>query len=70
MDELLTTDELCQLLKVKASFIRDLRSKKRIPFVKLGHLVRYQKSAIQKWVESGQSANIVSPLMEQAIERR
>ncbi|MFH1263162.1 MAG: helix-turn-helix domain-containing protein [Pseudomonadota bacterium] len=54
--ELLTTEDVCRILKVKESFIRDLRHQQRIPFIKIGHLVRYVPLAISAWLENGESA--------------
>ena len=54
--DLLTTADLCRMLKVKESFIRDLRHQQRIPFIKIGHLVRYVPIEISVWLENGESA--------------
>jgi len=66
--ELLTSEEVCSILKIKDHFLRDLRHQKRIPFVKIGHLVRYVPSQIQKWIESGASAHTSSEDVLEAIE--
>ena len=56
--ELWNTEKLCEKLKLKPSYVRDLRSQKRIPFVKIGRQVRYIEEQMYAWVESGQSASI------------
>jgi excisionase family DNA binding protein len=67
MEPLLTTEELCKMLKTRESFIRNLRSQGRIPYVKVGRLVRYRPEDISAWLK-GQSARIVSPEVEQKSE--
>lgn len=51
-EQLWTTEDLCKILKVKNSFIRDLRHQRRIPFKKIGRLVRYVPAEIEGWLKS------------------
>ena len=51
-DELLTSQEICDLLKIKTSFLYSLTHSKKIPHMKLGGLLRFSKSAIDEWLRS------------------
>ncbi len=52
LDELLTVQEVCELLKVSKSYIYWLKYERKIPFIKMqGHL-RFRKSAIDEWLRS------------------
>jgi excisionase family DNA binding protein len=68
LPELLTTEDVCRILKVKESFVRDLRSQQRIPFRKIGHLVRYLPEEITAWIRNGDSANTKSPRVIKTLE--
>jgi len=48
----LTVEELCQLLKLKKSYIYDLTYRKKIPFIKIGRHLRFDLEEIQKWIEN------------------
>lgn len=50
MKQLLTISELAQELKVKRSWVRSMIYKKRIPFLKIGRHVRFDKSNVEKWI--------------------
>ena len=51
-DALLTGKEVCELLKIKRSYLYWLTSNSKIPHIKLhGHL-RFRKSAIREWIRS------------------
>ena len=50
-DKLLTVQEICELLKVKRSYVYWLTYQKKIPFIRMmGHL-RFKKSAIEQWLD-------------------
>ena len=52
VDELLTVQELCELLKVSKSYIYWLRYQGKIPYIKMhGHL-RFRRSAIDVWLRA------------------
>ena len=51
-DELLTVQEICDLLKVRKTYIYSLTHSKKIPHMKLGGLLRFSKSAIDEWLRS------------------
>jgi excisionase family DNA binding protein len=51
-DRLLIVQEICELLKVKKTYISWLTYQKKIPFIKMqGHL-RFRKSTIDDWLQS------------------
>ena len=51
-DALLTGKEVCELLRIKRSYLYWLTSNSKIPHIKIhGHL-RFRKSAIMEWVRS------------------
>lgn len=51
MVPLLTPDEVAELLGVKTSTIYQWSHQDYIPHVKLGRLLRFNMSAIEKWIE-------------------
>lgn len=50
-NELLTIKELTSLLSIKESHLRSLIFRQEIPFIKVGRLIRFDQSQIQKWLE-------------------
>ena len=51
-NRLLTTQEVCELLKVSKAYIYWLTHQKRIPYIKMqGHL-RFRQSDIDEWLMS------------------
>ena len=53
-DLIVTTEEAALILKIPASSLVKFRSTGQwnIPFLKLGHAVRYRTSDLRKWVEA------------------
>lgn len=49
---LLTTDELARILKVKKSYLYELTYRHQIPYIKLGRFLRFDPEQIQSWLES------------------
>ena len=57
LDNLLTVQEICELLKVPKAYIYWLTHRKRIPFIKMqGHL-RFRQSAIDEWLRQQEVRN-------------
>ncbi len=53
MTELLTTEEAARILGVKPQSLAVWRLHgENLPFVKVGRLVRYRRSDIEKWLEA------------------
>ena len=51
MKELLTTEELCKMLKVSRVTIHNWR-KKGLPCIKIGKTIRYDYEEVMEWIES------------------
>ena len=49
--EMLTIPELCHLLKVKESWLRHQIYMRKIPYYKIGRLIRFSKEDIRVWLE-------------------
>lgn len=52
-DEYLTVDEAADFLKVRRSFFYKKEIQEKIPHIKIGNLLRYKKSDLIKYLESG-----------------
>jgi excisionase family DNA binding protein len=48
--KLLKTDEAAELLSIKPWTLRSWVSEGRIPFVKLGRLVRFNEKRLEEWI--------------------
>ena len=48
-----TIKQAAQVLSIAEKTLRDWVYKKQIPFKKIGNLVRFVPSEIQKWIEEG-----------------
>ncbi len=48
---LLCVAELAEYLAVSKDFVYSLTYRKQIPFVKIGRAVRFNKAAIDRWLE-------------------
>ena len=55
MDKLLTPHEMADLLGVRPSTIYQWTHQGFIPHVKLGRLVRFNETAVMKWIEERSS---------------
>jgi excisionase family DNA binding protein len=51
-DELLTADEVAARLRATPRFVRRLVSERRIEFVKVGRLVRFDPTAVVHYIDS------------------
>jgi excisionase family DNA binding protein len=60
LDRLLTIQEVCELLRVKKTYVYWLTYQKKIPDIKMqGHL-RFRQSAIDEWLDSQEVRNDAS----------
>lgn len=50
IESLLTTDDIAELLGVPKRYVYRLVADRRIPFVKWGHYVRFERPAINEWI--------------------
>lgn len=51
MDDLLTSEEVAALLRTTPRFVRRLVAERRIEYVKVGRLVRFEPSAVADYIE-------------------
>jgi excisionase family DNA binding protein len=66
MNNLLKTDEVAELLKVKKSTIYSLVHRNKIPHIKISHkILRFRQSEIEAWLDRAHSA----PTHERAHKR-
>ena len=56
--EIMTAGQLAKYLKVSVKTIRNWTSAKKIPREKIGHTVRYRKSAIDDLIKSGKISKL------------
>lgn len=52
MEKLLSAKQVSELLEVSQATVYDWVSRGRIPYVKLGRLIRFKKTEIFHWVET------------------
>lgn len=53
MDELMDIDAVARRLGVTARFVRRLVFERRISYVKVGRYVRFERAAVEQWIEAG-----------------
>lgn len=56
---LMTLSEACDYLKIKKSRIRTAIFRREIPFIKIGRLIRFDQTDLQKWIENLKTNNEV-----------
>lgn len=49
---LLTVEDVAALLKVEKQMIYKLKRDKKIPFVKIGGVIRFRRVDVNEWIES------------------
>ncbi len=50
-DQLLTIAQVAHRLNVEVRHIRRLVHERRIPYIKWGHLLRFDPNELQKWID-------------------
>lgn len=50
METLYTADEVCELLRIKLSYLYHLTSNSLIPHFKLGGFLRFRRSELEAWL--------------------
>jgi excisionase family DNA binding protein len=58
METLIDITELGKLTSIKAATLRKYVAKRKIPFVKVGRLVRFRPSEIDSWIASRAVAEV------------
>lgn len=49
---LISAEQLAEELGVSVRYVRRIIAERRIPYVKVGHLIRFQRDDVQRWVEA------------------
>jgi excisionase family DNA binding protein len=52
LEHFLDFQQACTLLNLKPSKVRSLIFKKEIPLIRIGRLLRFERSALLNWIES------------------
>ena len=65
MDDLLTGDEVAERLRTTPRFVRRLVAERRITYVKVGRLVRFEPQAVAEYIER----NKVVPISRAKLRR-
>lgn len=52
VEELLSEAEVCKILSVSRSYISTSRDKLKIPYYRIGSLVKYKKSEVLLWLKT------------------
>ncbi|MFB0562992.1 MAG: helix-turn-helix domain-containing protein [Candidatus Lokiarchaeia archaeon] len=60
LEDLLTPEELCSMLKVKKQRLYEWVHLNRIPYIKVGRFLRFSRSDIEAWLQS-KSSDIIGP---------
>jgi len=67
METLLCIEELAGVLKLADQTIRKWVFHKKIPFVKIGKVIRFRPSQIDKWIDSGGMAACIDDVTQEDI---
>jgi len=49
---LISVEQLVDELGVSVRYVRRIIAERRIPYVKVGHLIRFQRDEVEGWVEA------------------
>ncbi len=50
--QLISVEQLADELGVSVRYVRRIVAERRISYVKVGHLIRFQGDEVQRWVEA------------------
>ena len=70
METLIDITELGKRTSIKTATLRKYVAKRKIPFVKVGRLVRFRPSEIDGWIASRAVAEIKAEAMEKAEKEK
>jgi excisionase family DNA binding protein len=51
IDGWMTSDQVCEWLQLRREYLYDLVATDRIPYVKLGRLLRFKRAELEAWIE-------------------
>ena len=49
---LISVEQLADELGVAVRYVRRIIAERRIPYVKVGHLIRFERDEVDRWVEA------------------
>lgn len=49
---LISVEQLAAELCVSVRYVRRIIAERRIPYVKVGHLIRFQRNEVDRWIEA------------------
>ena len=49
---LINVEQLADELGVSVRYVRRIIAERRIPYVKVGHLIRFERDEVDRWVEA------------------
>ena len=55
---LMTIEDVAKILNVKTSWVRSAVFRKKIPYIKVGNLLRFKKEELCKWMQK----NLILPI--------
>jgi excisionase family DNA binding protein len=50
-DGWMSTDQVCRWLQIKSDYLYHLVADDKIPYVKLGRLLRFRRSELEQWID-------------------
>ena len=50
MEKYLTIEEVCDILQVKKHYIYALTSQRKIPYLKIGRFLRFDRGKLEQWI--------------------
>ena len=54
MEKLLSQKEMAEILGLSVRALENFRKDKGLPFYKIGHLIKYRMSEVEKWLKERQ----------------
>jgi len=54
MEQLLTIDQVSELLQIPKGSLYNLVNEDKIPYIKIGGRLRFKKSSIEKWIDGNE----------------
>ncbi len=67
---LLTAEEVATILRVHPNRVYELASRKALPVVRVGRLLRFHLETLQEWIKSGGTQGAESQCASGYLERR
>ena len=58
---LISVEQLADELGVSVRYVRRIIAERRIPYVKVGHLIRFERDEVDRWVEANRVNALTGP---------